>query len=340
MALFERTDVDKKFYNDKLKDFIPDKMCDVHTHVYLKRPALQNMTWSSRVADQNSVEDLIETADIMFPGKLYVPVMFGSAGGGINLKNANRYVSKCAEITDFPSLMLTHPDTAPDEFEVNVIEGGFWGIKVYLTFSPSYIPIKETRIFDFLTPEHLEICNKNSWIVMLHIPRTKRLRDELNIAQLLQIEKKYKNLKLIVAHVGRAYCNSDIGDALDILSKTKNMVFDFSANTNSWVFEKLIKAVGSSRILFGSDLPITRMRMKRIEEDGHYVNIIPKGLYGDVSNDKNMKEIDYHKANNLTFFMYEEIEAFRQAAIKTNLSNNDIERIFWLNAKEIFRFNF
>jgi len=54
------------------------------------------------------------------------------------------------------------------------------------------------------------------------------------------------------------------------------MMFDFSANTNQWVFEQLIKAVGPKRILFGSDLPILRIRAKRICENGTYVNLVPK----------------------------------------------------------------
>ena len=43
-----------------------------------------------------------------------------------------------------------------------------------------------------------------------------------------EIEQKYPNVKLIVAHIGRAYSPEDLGDALDVLGKeTKNMLFDF-----------------------------------------------------------------------------------------------------------------
>ena len=35
MALFEVTDYDKKVYEEQLKDFLPDKMLDIHTHVRL-----------------------------------------------------------------------------------------------------------------------------------------------------------------------------------------------------------------------------------------------------------------------------------------------------------------
>jgi hypothetical protein len=76
--------------------------------------------------------------------------------------------------------------------------------------------------------------------------------------------------------------------------------------------------------------------MRRIERNGIYVNLVPRGLYGDVSDDPNMDELDQPESDQLTFFLYEEIEAMRQAALKTGLGQSDIERIFWSNAAHIF----
>ncbi|MBT3318432.1 MAG: amidohydrolase family protein [Clostridia bacterium] len=342
MSLFEVKAVDKTYYKDRLEDFLPDSIFDVHTHVYLPQPPrkgeVRTVTWPALVADKNPIEDLMETAQLMFPGKTYVPLMFGTPTKGVDLTAPNTYISDVAAKTGFPSLLLAHPKMSATDLESAIQGGGFKGIKVYLTFAPLYIPVPQIRIFDFLTHEHLAVCDKLGCAVMLHISRDARLRDPVNVAQLQQIENTYKNLKLIVAHVGRAYCNSDVGDALDILSKTDNMVFDFAANTNGWVFEQLIRAVGPSRIMFGSDLPIARMRMRRIEEDGVYKNVVPRGLYGDVRADKNMKEVDPPEADALSFFMYETIEAFRQASINTELSRNDIEKVFWQNGKDMFGF--
>ena len=36
MALFEVTDYDKKIWEEELKDFLPEKFIDCHTHVYKK----------------------------------------------------------------------------------------------------------------------------------------------------------------------------------------------------------------------------------------------------------------------------------------------------------------
>jgi len=342
MALFDVLPVDRAFYKNNLADFLPEKIFDAHTHVYKKRvsalpDAGRTVSWPSRVADRNPIEDMKETASLLFPDKKYIPLMFATIeNDGPDMAAANAYVASEGEKNNYPALFFTGPDVAPDELERLVGAGGFRGIKVYLSYAPSYIPADEIRIYDFLTREHLDLANKRGWAVMLHLPRPGRLRDPVNLAQLTEIEKTYKNLWLIVAHAGRAYRDADAGDAFDVLKNTERMLFDISANTNGFIFEKLIRAVGGSRILYGSDLPITRMRMRRIERGGVYVNLVPRGLYGDVSGDMNMGELDGAEADALTFFLYEELEAFRQAAHRTGLKRSDIENIFWNNAAEVF----
>jgi hypothetical protein len=113
------------------------------------------------------------------------------------------------------------------------------------------------------------------------------------------------------------------------------MVFDFAANTNDWVFAQALRTFGPERCLFGSDLPITRMRMRRTCENGIYVNIVSRGLYGDVAGDKNMREIDPPEADRLTFFMYEEILAIKKAAESCGLGRPDVEAIFHANAQRV-----
>lgn len=340
--LFEVKDFDRKFYEKNLKDFLPAKIFDIHTHVWLekfkareKNAPVRSVSWPYLVAKDNSIEDLMETYKLMFPDKEVKSLIFSNLGLGDDFDAANEYVRKASKNHGFPALIFSDPRWSALEFEEKIEKGGFYGCKVYLNLSEPYIPEKEIRIFDFLPPHQLEVLDKRGWTVMLHIPRDGRLKDPVNLAQMLEIERKYQGLKLIIAHVGRAYCNEDVGDALKILSETKRMKFDFSANTNQWVFEQLIKAVGPKRILFGSDLPILRMRTKRVCENGNYVNQIPKGLYGDVSNDRHMRELEGEEAEKITFFLYEEIDAFRRAAKNCGLSSKDIEDIFYNNAIEL-----
>jgi len=341
--LFEVKQYDLDFYHRYIKDFLPEHIIDVHTHVWLDDFSIpgrivneRTVKWPSMIAKDNSINDLMETYRLMFPDKTVRPLLMGQVSEDIDIKRGNGYISECSKKYGLPSLFVAKPEMTAEEFERGIEEGGFLGCKVYLSYSPRYIPDDEIRIFDFLPLHHIEVLDRRGWVVMLHIPRPGRLKDPVNLAQMLEIEEKYPGVKLIIAHVGRAYCDEDIGNAFEVLSGTRNMLFDITANSNAYVFERLIEAVGTKRILFGSDLPVLRMRARRICEKGRYINIIPKGLYGDVSADSHMREVEGREAEELTYFMYEEINAFRIAAEKTGLSREQCGDVFYNNAAKLF----
>lgn len=337
---YEMSDYDKKIYEEQLKDFLPEKMIDCHIHVWpkdciKKRGAKACVSWTSMVAEYNTIEDLVQTYIDMFPDKKVKAVLMGEPQ--CNLEKNNAYVREAAAKYKLPALYCTHHSMTPEFLEEEVEKGGFCGLKPYQNNSPDYIPSNEIRIFDFLTPEHLELANRKGWIVMLHISRPERLRDPLNLAQLLQIEEKYPNVKLIVAHIGRAYTPEDLGNAFEVLKDTKNMMFDFTANTYDYAMLKCLETVGPKRFMFGSDLPILKMRMFRTFENGIYYNNVPRGLYGDVSGDIHMRETD---RKDITCFMYEELLAFKRAATELKLSKNDVEDVMCNNAAGLFNITF
>lgn len=332
------TDYDKLIYEEYLRDFLPDKMIDIHVHLWtdgMEREGSESrkgmVDWTKLVAPDCTIEDLLHSYTQMFPGKSMKPVLMGWPS--CDLQKTNSYALKCAKEHDLPVFYCTNWDTPAEEIRKAITEDGFCGIKPYLNNSPSYIPASEVRIFDFLPHEHLKVCDELGAKVMLHIPRSQRLRDPVNLAQMLEIEEKYTNAKVIIAHIGRAYCPEDFGDAFERLAKTKNLFFDFTANTLDRAMVEIIKAVGPDRVMFGSDMPITKMRMYRIVEDGRYINVVPRGMYGDVSYDKNMRETDETK---LTTFMYEELLAFRRCAEELHLTKDEVQNIMGANGAKLF----
>lgn len=332
--------LDRAFYEEHL-GFLPHKVIDIHTHVWLKSfcwpsaVAPRGPTWPSRVAEENTVEDLLQTYRLMFPQQAVTPVVFGAATRQYDLEQNNNYVSQLAKRCHLPSLLVTTPEWSAKELEWRAVEGGFIGLKPYLEFALPHIPADDITIFDFLPRHHLEVADAQGWIVMLHIPRRARLKDPVNLEEMLEIERRYPGVKLVIAHIGRAYCPEDVGDAFTVLRETKRTLFDFSANTNAWVMEQLLRAIGPKRVLFGSDLPITRMRMRRICEKGLYVNLVPPGLYGDVSDDPHMREVDGETGRTLSFFLYEELLAFRQAAEAAGLGAEEVADVMYNNAARL-----
>lgn len=338
----EVTSNDTSFYNERLRDFLPSKIIDCHTHIWLEEfkshthMPVRTVLWPNMVARDNSAEEMMSIYSKMFPDKEVIPVVFGCVYNDYDIKKCNTYVREKAAQYKFPSLMVATPTMNVEQLEKDIRDGGFFGCKVYLNFSPSYISEKEIRIYDFLPPEQLAMLDRNGWAVMLHIARANRLKDPLNLAQLMEIDEKYPNAKVIVAHIGRAYTNEDLGNSMNVLKYSKNLLFDFSANTNSYVMSKLVETVGIDRIMFGSDMPLTKMRARRIVEDGIYINLVPKGLYGNISNDIHMREVENEEADKITYFLYEEIDAFKKVAQDLKLSKEEIEKIFYKNAAKLF----
>ena len=329
------TDYDRQVYEKELCGFLPDEFVDAHVHIWTRDMTPQGksnggVSWTRLMCDEMTGDQLMDTFKLFFPKQKVTPLVFGSCSKV--LKECNDYVEAEANRLGFPTLFRTEYSMSADFVEQEVLRGGFLGLKPYQTNCPEYIPANEIRIFDFLPHAHLEVANKHGWIVMLHIARPQRLRDPVNIAQLMEIEEKYPNVKLIVAHIGRAYSPHDVGNAFEILKNTKNMCFDFTANLCDEAMEACLQAVGPKRLMFGSDLPIAIMRMYRDFDlnTGFYYNHLPRGVYpGAEGSDPHIKISD---REDITLMIYESILAFKRTATKLKLTDSQIEDVMSNNA--------
>ena len=332
----EPTAYDARVYEEKLRDFLPEVIVDAHVHLWTPfcREGFSHpeslVSWPDLVAPDCSFEDLESSYAAMFPGKKVRAVLMTTPT--CHLDRGNAYVEGLIRKTGLPAFYCVRPETGEEEIRA-AFARGFTGLKPYLNYAPSYIPPKEIRIYDFLTPAQLRLMDELGGIVMLHIARDGRLADPVNLAQLMEIDEKYPNARVIVAHIGRAYTPEALGNAFDVLKKSRNLLFDFTANTFEPAITACLRAVGPERLLFGSDMPITKMRMYRVTENGNYVNVVPRGLYGDVSGDVHMRESD---EENITTFMYEELLAFREAAKKCGLTQKEVADVMAGNAVRLF----
>jgi len=318
-----------------LRDFLPEELIDAHAHLWparlLRRDEVPGVaSWPRRVADECTAEGLMADYAAMLPGKRVVPVVMGHPLAG--LEAVNGYVLEGAARIGAPALLCTAPGDGPGMVD-DALGAGFAGIKPYPSHAPGHIPVGEVRILDFLPHGHLRVANGRGAAVVLHLPRPGRLRDPENLAQLMEIDRLYPDAKVIVAHIGRAYVPSDLVGAFEVLGKSRNLLFDISANTLDAAMVACLEAVGPERVLYGSDMPIARMRMRRVGEGGAYVNLVPKGLYGDVSGDASMREVE---GEPLTTFLYETLLAFRRAAERLGLSRSEVGAVFHGNAARIF----
>ena len=200
MSLFEVKPYDREVYEKELKDFLPQKILDVHTHVYLKEffppkplapgEVKRTVTWPSLVAADDSIEDLQETYRLMLPGKDVTALMFTSRGAWD--KN-NAYVAECSRRTGFPALYYSRPEQTPEELEQEIRKGGFLGLKSYLSLSPKYLPEAEIRIFDFFPKAQLKKMEEDGTFAML--PKKEVIKHQGEIAKLEKYLGGVKEMK-------------------------------------------------------------------------------------------------------------------------------------------------
>ena len=106
--LFELNQVDIECYKNTIKDFIPDKIIDIHTHVYTRELLKEDeksdgrvASWPERVASENPIGDLFETYNLMFPGKTVIPLIFTTP---VKLKDLDEAVNRSS--TEFFGLAI------------------------------------------------------------------------------------------------------------------------------------------------------------------------------------------------------------------------------------------
>ena len=342
MPLFEVTANDRRIWEEELKDFLPQRILDAHTHVWLEeffppkplKPGESNrcVTWPSLVARDNSIEDLQETYRLLFPGKEVTAMMFSNSGRS---KAANDYVAQASRNSGFPALYFSAPEQSADEVEDAIRSGGFLGVKSFLNLSPMYLPEAEVRIFDFFPKHQLQRLDEMGAIVMLHIPRPGRLKDPVNLHQIKELKTQFPNIRLIIAHIGRAYVKEDVGNAFEILDTMPDLMYDFCANCCEYAITEVLRHAGPKHVMFGTDFPILRMRTHRIEENGTYINLVPPGLYGDPKQDPHLREVSAEEGEKITFFAYEELLAFKRACQTLGLTRQDVEDVMYNNAANL-----
>ncbi len=337
---FERivhTETDRRFYASYLKEFLPEHIFDAHMHLWELRHRSgskyirRGEDWAEQVEQAYPMPMLREDYDRLFPDQTLRGLIFGWVGASINVEANNRYVGELVrENPGWYGLAVICPEW-DRETTLRQIEGnGLRGMKPYITFAAPEIATPDITIYDILTPEQWELADARGYVCTLHLPRPGRLHDPKNVEQLLEIDRKYPNARVIVAHIGRCYSNEDMGDAFEQLKDTKNLCFDFSGNTNALVIRRALEIFGHQRMLYGSDLPLTHIHMKRVYQNGHYLNLIRGDERPQINHAAYMQPMP--DAKNYTYYLYESIHAFQEAAEALGLNRAQVEDVMCRNA--------
>jgi predicted TIM-barrel fold metal-dependent hydrolase len=319
--------VDLPIFQAEFADWLPEKIFDVHAHSWLPEHNLEPI-FNERVglifeAESVSKEELQEAYQFLFPGKKLEYLAFGMPLTTVDRVANNTYMSQSIDNQTTFGLYVAHPSEDAETVWRNLQEGGFIGFKPYLAYV-TWKQLEEIRIRDFLTDAMLEVANTYGLLVMLHVPREKRIADPDNITDLLYISKYYPKAKIILAHAGRAYSPEIIYAALEKLEGT-NFYLEFSNVQSAEVIEAFLKQMPLERLMYGSDIPVAVVRGTMFMLNGQRVALTRKAFPWSISGKPGQLPC--------TFMGYEQLRAMKQACEKLGLDKGVVQKLFYKNAK-------
>jgi hypothetical protein len=326
--------IDAPIYNGEIAPLLPDTVLDFHAHAWRETDLATHPSEATKksaslvwTTDHFPTTELLRTTQWLFPGKKYEAQIIGMPYPEIDVDRNNQHIAESVRnCSDVAGLMMVRPSDNAEQVRRQVLEGRFVGLKPYFTFV-HWKAQNDVLLDDMLTADHLKVADELGLVVMIHIPRKGRLADPENIAALRRISPRYPRAKLIIAHVGRSYCEWSVFIGLSQVEELPNVYFDTTFIQNSVVFQHLFEHVDISRIMWGTDLPDCAVHGQIVCVNG--INLF-------VTRDVHPWSL--HRADSpieCTYMAYEELRAIRDGAQRAGLSMQDLRALFYGNGRRL-----
>tara|TARA_S200000501_G_scaffold104713_2_gene98141 strand:- start:2133 stop:3137 length:1005 start_codon:yes stop_codon:yes gene_type:complete len=329
--LIDYRDYDKEFWYEELEEWVPKRIYDCHAH----------MLNNSLIDDSSEHKDVFPDADFegirgwqktVFPNRDVNNLILGRPALGTRINEYNDWLFNELRDNQFTkSHRLTTPSDSLEDIEYDIKNKGFQGLKVYRMYSVTG-DMANCTIDEYLPHEQLELANELGLWVTLHLSREDGCGDQKNLNDLTEFTtKRYPNIKWILAHIARSFTYRPIQQGIDTLKNLPNIWYDLSAVTDIRPYITLFNNEDHKRIFYGSDA------VESVSFHGAYT------AYGhahqQVETD-NLPSLTFsHTTNRPILCIYEQLIAMKQASIICELSNDQLEDIFWRNAVRDFNVN-
>jgi hypothetical protein len=233
-------DADRAFWAEHLEGWLPARIIDAHMHVM--DPALRREPMTEAMRRQYWVNEVFECLDgpaaehcyrTVFPGREVKCLAFGFPDLAFDLERGNDYVRRECERLGWLNLAVIRPQWSPEKVSAALAGPGVIGVKPYYSLigadPDSRDAYLEASIFDFLPHATLEVVNERKGWVTLHVPKAARLGHPDNLREVREIRRRYPDIVLVIAHLGRCYTEEHAREALVPLSDDPGIYFDTSA---------------------------------------------------------------------------------------------------------------
>ena len=216
---------DREFYQRELASFIPEKVYDAHTHLWLEGEV--NFSISGFTGSVGYDEYLWLMQDL-HPGRNTAAMFlsFAVVGRPQSAERMNEWIAQqTARNPSCRGAFFVRPDDDPEWVRGEVRRLGLHGLKCYHTFAP-FQPTWEAEIPDFLPEPLVRVANDEGWFITLHMVRARACADPSNIYWIRRYCQQYPHMRLILAHSARGFQPAHNLEGLSQLTDLENLYFD------------------------------------------------------------------------------------------------------------------
>ena len=313
---------DRRIFTEQLRAFVPPDSFDAHSHWYDLRHLLPEESFAAPIVGWQSMQSSLERW--MGDRRPAAGLGFGFPKADVDCAGANELVAaECKRAADCRGLMLIRPNDDPASVERQLEAGGFAGFKVYHVFADRDDTF-HAELDEYLPDWAWQLADEHDLWITLHMVLPKALADVRNADAIVSQCRRYRNAKLVLAHAARGFNASHTVRAVDRLRGLDNVFFDTSAICEPAAFEAIIKATGVTRLMYGSDFPVSEIRGKAISVGDGFAWLYEHNV-----------DWEGWPHGQPTLVGIESLLALKQACRTMCLQDSDIERIFGGNARQL-----
>jgi hypothetical protein len=335
--VWDYTDVDRAFWAEHLEGWLPRRIIDAHTHVTNPAHRLEPMTeemrrqfWVSEATDNIDAPTARRCIGTVFPGRHVTCVAMGSPSLAYDIDAGNEYVRTECLASGWHALAVLVPQWPAERVAAELDKPGVIGLKPYYSLigrdPTTRDRHQEAGIFEFLPHHALEVADERGAWVTVHVPKADRLGHPDNIREVRELRRRYPNVIVVIAHLGRSYTEPHAREALPLLADDPGLYFDISAVLNPAVLRLAFEVLGPRRLVYGTDNPVFYMRGRRQWEGRRYINRTNYPFFFNKVREAPEVEARY------TLFMYEALRAIKDVCADMGLGRTEVEAIFHDNA--------
>ena len=329
MTTWEVRDEDAEFFSRELQSFVPDRVYDAHAHLW------RASDWEGRapaevmaMPPEVTIEVYKECMAWILPGRevhglhFPFPAIFPN-----NPAPCNEWVSR--EIKKYPlarGQFYVRPSDDPDWVRSEVKRLGLRGLKPFAGFAGR--PDKEmSEIPEFFPAPLARVAHEEGWSVTLHMMRPRSLADPSNQHWIRTYCEKYPNMVLILDHCARGFNPYHALAGLERLGGLPNLYADLSLPSAALSVMACIRFLGVEHVLYASDFYCSHLRGVNLPVGDSFLWLLedspewPNVAYGGKPVLQGL----------------ENLRAIKAACAMLNLSDRDIEAVFWNNAARVLR---